>query len=104
MAQSDRLIDKPLVTVPELGAALGITRAAVWELIRRGILPAPCPVSTRKCVWPHEIAVALVQKVQDRRAARARLAQVRKNMKAQKLEAQAEANLKRAAELRGGVA
>ena len=103
MAQSDRLIDKPLVTVPELGAALGITRAAVWELIKRGVLAAPCPVSTRKFVWPHEIAVALVQKVQDRRAARTRLAQVRKNMRAQKLEAQAEANLKRAAELRGGV-
>ena len=102
MSQSDRFLDRPLVTVPELGAALGITRAAVWELVKRGVLPAPFAINTRKSVWTHEIAVALVQLVQDRRAARARLAQVRKNMKAQKLEAQAEANLKRAAELRGG--
>lgn len=61
----ENFLDQPLVTVLEVSAALGITRSSVWKLVELGIFPAPFMIDTRKCVWPLEIAEALVQKVED---------------------------------------
>jgi predicted DNA-binding transcriptional regulator AlpA len=61
----ENFLDQPLVTVLEVGAALGITRSSVWKLVELGIFPAPFAINTRKSVWTHEIAEALVQKVEN---------------------------------------
>jgi predicted DNA-binding transcriptional regulator AlpA len=61
----ESFLDQPLVTVLEVGAALGITRSSVWKLVELGIVPAPCMIDTHKYVWPLQIAVALVELVKD---------------------------------------
>lgn len=61
----ENFLDQPLVTVLEVGAALGITRSSVWKLVELGIIPAPFMIDTHKYVWPLQIAVALVDLVKD---------------------------------------
>ena len=49
------------VTVPELARRLGISKQAVWGLIRRGAIAAPIAVSSRKNIWSIEIAEKIVR-------------------------------------------
>lgn len=51
----------PFVTVQELAARLGITKQALWGLVRRGTICPPIRLSARQHVWHADTAEGVVR-------------------------------------------
>jgi excisionase family DNA binding protein len=61
--ESERIVEKLLLTVPEAAERLGIGRAKAWELVRTGRLPS------LKIDWSRRVTVDAVDEFIDRLAA-----------------------------------
>lgn len=75
-------------TAAQLAARLGVTRQAVWALVRRGTVPAPLRLSVRVSVWDNDTAAEIVRARHSHTQERKNAGAVRKELRLARLKRQ----------------
>lgn len=78
----------PYCTAAQLAARLGVTRQALWALVRRGTVPAPLRLSARVSVWDSDAAAQIVAARHSHMQERKNAGAVRKRLRLARLERQ----------------
>jgi predicted DNA-binding transcriptional regulator AlpA len=78
----------PYCTAAQLAARLGVTRQALWALVRRGTVPAPLRLSVRVSVWDSDTAAEIVRARHSHTQERKNAGAVRKQLRLARLKRQ----------------
>lgn len=78
----------PYCTAAQLATRLGVTRQALWALVRRGTVPAPLRLSVRVSVWDSDTAAQIVEARQSHTQERKNAGAVRKQLRLARLKRQ----------------